>query len=69
MPRKNRKHKDSKAYDPRQLHRDLREAGLKVISCDSNGVVILDQDPSVEQAQLVAFIKASFNKADPAAKY
>ena len=62
-----RKQKPSKAYDPRQLHRDLKKAGLKVISCDANGVVILEGVPSPEQVQLVASIKANHHRADYAA--
>ena len=62
-----RKQKQTKAYDPRKLHRDLKKAGLQVISCDENGVVILKGIPTPEQVQQVASIKANHHRADYAA--
>lgn len=44
-------------FNPRKLHKELREAGLKVVSVNSNGDVILVDEPSLEERQLVLMIK------------
>jgi hypothetical protein len=55
MPKPNKK---NYPYNPRKLHKELRESGLNVVSVNSSGYVILSSDPSPEERQLIIKIKS-----------
>lgn len=54
MPRPD---KNKRPFNARKLHQELMQSGLKVISVNSRGEVILDKDPTPQQNALLQSVK------------
>ncbi len=49
--------KSKRPFNARKLHQELLAVGLKVISVNSRGEVVLDNDPSPEQIATIQSVK------------